>query len=164
MARVRVSVVIDAAPRRVWDEISDIARQVEWMVDAKSIRFTSHQRTGVGTTFDCVTGYGPIRVTDHIEVTEWDDGRTIGVRHSGLVTGTGRLMVRRRLRGGTRFTWVERIKLPWVLGGPVTGLVASPVLAAVWRRSLHNLRSRIEGSAGARRGRGRGSRRRAPAA
>lgn len=161
MTRLRLSIAIDAPPRRVWDEISDISRHVDWMVDAKAIRFTSRQRTGVGTTLDCVTGYGPIRLTDHIEVIEWDDGRTIGVRHAGLVTGTGRLMVRRRLRGGTRFTWVERVKLPWFFGGPVGGLVASPVLAAVWRRSLHNLKRRVEGSPRARR---LGRRRRAPAA
>jgi hypothetical protein len=160
---VRVSTVIEASPRRVWDEVRDIGSHVEWMADARAIRFTSHQRTGVGTTFECDTALGPLRLTDHMEVTEWDEGRTIGIRHVGLVTGTGRLTVRRRLRGGTRFTWHERLHLPWWMGGPVGGLAASPVLHAVWARSLRNLRSRIEGSAGSRRGRGRGGRRRAPA-
>ena len=81
MTRVRVSVVIDAPPRRVWDEVRDIASHVDWMADARAIRFTSHQQTGVGTTFECDTGYGPFRLTDHMEVTEWDEGRTIGIRH-----------------------------------------------------------------------------------
>ncbi len=93
MARVQVGTVIDAPPRRVWDDVADVASHVEWMADADAIRFTSRQRQGVGTSLECDTRVGPLRLTDHMEVTEWEEGRLIGVRHHGLVTGTGRFTI-----------------------------------------------------------------------
>ena len=59
MGRIVVEVVIDAAPDVVWDDLRDISRHVEWMHDAVAIRFTSEQREGVGTAFDCETAVGP---------------------------------------------------------------------------------------------------------
>ena len=147
MARIRVSVVIDARPRDVWWAVEDIAGHVDWMLDAKAIRFTSSQHAGVGTTFDCVTGVGPLRFTDRMEVTEWEPGRTLGVVHAGLVRGTGRFTLKRARRGRTRFGWEEQLELPWWLGGRVGALAAVPVLRAVWRRSLRNLKARVEADA-----------------
>ena len=159
MRRIRVRVAVDASPRRVWSDVRDIASHVDWMADATAIRFASHQRTGVGTAFECDTRLGPIRLTDRMEVTEWDEGATMGIRHVGLVKGVGRFTVRRRLRGGTWFTWEERLRFPLWMGGPVGSLVAVPALRWVWKRNLRNLKSRIEGASSSRsprRGRRRG--------
>lgn len=144
MARVRVSTVIHAPPRAVWRSVRDIAAHTRWMEDAVAIRFTSPQREGVGTTFDCDTRVGPFRLVDRMEVTEWRDAKVMGIRHVGVVTGTGRFTLRRAGARSTRFTWTERLRFPWWLGGPAGALVASPVLAAVWRRNLRNLRRLIE--------------------
>jgi hypothetical protein len=134
-----VSVTVDASPDEVWDDVRHLGSHVEWMADAESITFTSERHDGVGTTFDCVTRVGPIRLTDRMAITEWSPGRAMGVRHTGLVTGTGRFTLRRRLGRRTRFTWQERLDVPWWLGGPL----ATPVLYLVWRRNLHRLRARF---------------------
>ena len=126
----------------MWDDVRDLGSHVEWMADAEAIRFTSRRRSGVGTTFDCDTRVGPLRLVDRMEVTEWRPGRSIGVHHVGLVTGSGRFTLRRALRG-TRFTWEEELRFPWWLGGPVGGVVGSVVLRAVWRRNLRRLRARF---------------------
>lgn len=144
MSRVRVSTVIQAPPARVWEAVRDISSHVEWMEDAVAIRFTSARRDGVGTTFDCDTRVGPFRLTDRMEVTEWTEGRAMGIRHVGLVQGTGRFTVRRALRGGTRFTWDERLRFPWWMGGGPGSMVAAPVLRRIWRRNLAGLKRRIE--------------------
>jgi hypothetical protein len=145
VTRIRVSTVIDAAPRRVWRDLEDIASHVEWMRDAAAIRFTSHRRSGVGTAFDCDTRVGPLRLTDRMEVTEWKRGRRMGIRHVGVVTGTGRFTLRRRLRRrGTRFTWEEDLAFPWWMGGPAGAAVARPVLRRMWRGNLARLKHRIE--------------------
>jgi hypothetical protein len=128
----------------VWASIKDIGSHVEWMEDAVAIRFTSSRRSGVGTTFDCDTQVGPLRLLDRMEITEWRPGRSMGIRHVGVVTGEGRFVLRRRLRGGTRFTWEERLHFPWWLGGPVGAVVGGPVLGLVWRRNLRNLKRRVE--------------------
>jgi hypothetical protein len=33
---------------------------------------------------------------------------------------------------------------PWYLGGPLTALLAAPVLAAIWKRNLSRLKSQLE--------------------
>lgn len=146
MAKVQVSVRIDAPPKVVWRAVEDIATHVEWMLDAESIRFTSPQRSGVGTTFECATRLGPFRLTDRMTVTEWAPGKAMGVDHVGLVTGTGRFTLRRARGGRTRFAWQERLRFPWWFGGPVGALAAKPVLTLVWRRSLANLKAKVENS------------------
>lgn len=145
MPRIAVSTVIDAPPRRVWRQVRDISSHVGWMADAESIRFTSSGRRGVGTTFECVTRVGPLALTDVMEVTSWVEGREMGVRHSGLVTGTGRFTLRRARGGRTRFTWEERLVFPWWLGGPLGGVVGAQVLKRIWRGNLRRLRSGFEG-------------------
>ena len=134
---------IDAPPRAVWHRLADIADHVTWMADAAAIRFTGDRRTGVGTTFECETRVGPLRTLDLMEVTEWRERRAMGVRHSGLLTGTGRFLLRRRRRGRMRLVWDEELRFPWWLGGPFGGLVARPVLRAVWRGNLRRLAARV---------------------
>lgn len=146
MTRIRVGISIDAPPRQVWSKIEDVTGHTAWMQDAVAIRFTSAHHAGVGATFDCDTAIGPFRLTDRMEVTEWKRGRSMGIRHVGMVTGTGRFLLRRRLRGGTRFTWDEELRFPWWMGGPAGGLVAAPILRRVWRRNLANLKAQIERS------------------
>ncbi len=115
------------------------------MADAVAIRFTSRSHRGVGTTFACETKVGPVRLTDQMEVTEWREGRTMGVRHVGVVTGTGRFTLRRARRGRTRFTWEERLVYPAWLGGRVGGVVGDRIMGVVWRRNLRNLAAVVEG-------------------
>ncbi|MDQ1395188.1 MAG: hypothetical protein QOG64_447 [Acidimicrobiaceae bacterium] len=136
MARVVVSIVIDAAPTEVWADVSDISTHVEWMQDAEAIRFTSE------SSFDCDTRVGPFRFTDHMVITEWDEGRLIGIRHSGLVSGTGAFTLS-PAGDGTRFTWSEELHFPWYLGGPAGALVAAPILRRIWRANLARLSSRL---------------------
>lgn len=145
MGRVKVGITIDAPPRRVWAEVERPERHVDWMADAVAIRFTSRSRQGVGTTFECDTKVGPLRLTDEMEITDWRAGKVMGVRHVGLVTGTGRFTLRRARRGRTRFTWEERLRYPWWMGGPVGGVVGDRIMGRIWRGNLRRLKAQIEG-------------------
>ena len=127
----------------MWADVRDIASHVQWMEDAVEIRFLGRLRSGVGTSFDCVTRVGPVTLVDRMEVTSWEPGRSIGVRHVGVVSGEGRFTLRRAWGGRTRFTWEERLRFPWWLGGPVGAVVGAPVLRRVWRRNLRNLAARF---------------------
>jgi carbon monoxide dehydrogenase subunit G len=146
MARIRIQQTIDAPPAAVWRRLADIADHVSWMADAASIRFTGEQRTGVGTTFVCDTRVGPLRTRDVMEVTEWREGEAIGVRHRGLIAGTGRFVLHAEDDGGSSVVWDERLRFPWWLGGPVGERVTAPVLRAVWRGNLRRLAARVTAS------------------
>jgi uncharacterized protein YndB with AHSA1/START domain len=136
VTRIAVSTVIDAPPERVWEDVRVLASHVDWMADAEELRFTSEQRDGIGAAFECDTKVGPFRLVDQMEVTEWVEGSVIGVRHVGVVTGTGRFTLAPEGLFGrrTRFTWEEEIGVPWVAG---------LVLRLIWVRNLRRLRRRF---------------------
>lgn len=139
---IRVAVDLSAPPEVVWAELRDINRHTEWMHDAVAIRFTSPSHQGVGATFDCDTKVGPIRLTDRMEVTRWDEPRAMGIRHVGVVTGEGEFTLTPH-GDGTRFSWTERLRFPWWMGGPVGARLARPVLRRIWRRNLAALAARF---------------------
>jgi hypothetical protein len=148
MGRIRVETVLDATPQEVWADVQDLGSHVEWMADAEEIRFTTEQRQGAGTTFECDTKVGPIRLTDEMAITDWEppdaDGRArMGVRHDGVVTGEGAFTLTPEGDGRTRFTWEEDLTFPWWLAGAVGGVAGGPVLKAVWRRNLKRLQQRF---------------------
>jgi hypothetical protein len=128
----------------VWAELEAIERHVTWMADAESIELTAGRHAGVGTTFTCRTRVGPFRLTDRMEVTEWEPGRAMGVRHVGLVSGSGRFTLARRRRGRTRLTWEEELRFPLWMGGAPGAFAARPVLAMIWRGNLRRLARIVE--------------------
>lgn len=146
MARISVSIEIDATPERVWQVVEPVERHVDWMHDAVAIRFVTDQTRGVGTEFLCDTKVGPIRLVDRMEITEWQAGETMGVRHTGVVTGTGRFTLTPiDLGRRTRFTWAEELVFPWWLGGPIGAFVGGKiVMQAIWRRNLRELARLVE--------------------
>lgn len=141
---VTVSVSIAAPVERVWEAVSDLASHVDWMADAESIAFRTDQRSGVGTVMEVVTTVGPLRTTDVMEVTEWDEQASIGVTHVGVVSGNGRFSLA-PIPDGTLFTWSEHLRFPWFFAGPVGAWIAQPIFRAIWRRNLDRLKTLIEG-------------------
>lgn len=145
MTQISVSAEYDATPEQVWSAIEPIETHVDWMADAEVIRFITDQTGGVGTRFECVTAIGPIRLTDRMEVTEWEPGRSMGVRHDGLVTGTGRFTIT-PLDGGrrSRLSWDEELRFPWWLGGPVGARIGGQtVMRRIWAGNLERLRTLV---------------------
>lgn len=148
MTRIRVAIELDATPTHVWAVVEPVERHVDWMADAVEIRFDSEQTRGVGTSFQCDTKVGPITLTDHMEITEWEPERSMGVRHTGVVTGTGVFTLESLDLGRrTRFTWTEELRFPWYLGGRIGELLGGRlVMRAIWRRNLTTLRGLVERS------------------
>lgn len=141
---VVVSTIIERSPAEVWADVRDIESHVSWMQDAAAIRFLSEQREGQGTRFECDTKVGPFALTDIMEITSWEDERRMGVRHVGLVEGTGEFTLIELGPDRTEFRWEEDLVFPWFLGGPVGAFFARPVLRWVWKGNLKRLTARIE--------------------
>jgi hypothetical protein len=146
MALISVSIEIDASVDRVWRELEPVERHVDWMHDAVAIRFQSEQTRGVGTRFLCDTKVGPIKLVDQMEITDWQPGRSMGVRHTGLITGSGQFTLTPiDLDRRTRFTWAEQLVFPWWLGGPLGAAIgAKVVMQQIWKRNLRELRTIVE--------------------
>lgn len=132
-----------ASPDEVWNDLAAISSHVDWMADASEIRFLTDRTEGVGTRFECDTNVGPFHLVDVMEIYRWEPPRRMGVRHRGLVRGTGEFRLEPTRRGRTRVVWDERLRFPLWLGGPVGGFAARPVLKAIWRGNLRRLRRRF---------------------
>jgi uncharacterized protein YndB with AHSA1/START domain len=146
VSRLRVAIDIAATPEQVWDVVEPIENHVEWMHDAVAIRFQTDQHRGVGTSFLCDTKVGPFELVDNMEITEWQPGAAMGVRHVGVVTGTGRFALTPiDLGRRTRFSWEESLTFPWYLGGRLGALVGGRVvLRTIWNRNLRKLKDIAE--------------------
>lgn len=146
MAHIEVGIDLDASPQQVWKIVEPVERHVDWMADAVAIRFVNDQTRGVGTAFLCDTKVGPIKLTDRMEITEWIPEKVMGVRHVGVVTGTGRFTLTPIDSGTrTRFVWAEELKFPWWLGGRLGELIGGKlVMGLIWRRNLRELKKIVE--------------------
>jgi hypothetical protein len=140
VGRVEIAIDIDAPSSEVWRVLEPIERHVEWMVDAVAIRFETEQIRGVGTRFVCDTKVGPLRLTDHMTITEWVPLEVMGVAHTGVVSGTGRFTLTPLPGDRTRLSWREDLRFPWWQGGRLGALVGGRlVLRPIWRRNLRRL-------------------------
>ena len=145
MGRIRVSIDINATTRQVWEIVEPVERHIDWMADAVAIRFQTEQRRGVGTSFFCDTKVGPIKLVDVMTITAWEPEKVMGVKHTGVVTGTGEFTLEPIGSTGTRFTWTESLDFPWWLGGPFGAFVGGQiVMKAIWRRNLRKLKQLVE--------------------
>jgi len=142
---IRVSVDIAAPVQKVWDVVEPVERHIDWMADAVAIRFQTEQTRGTGTTFFCDTKVGPIKLVDVMTITAWEPGKVMGVKHTGVVTGTGEFTLEAIDDAHTRFTWTESLTFPWWLGGPIGAFVGGQiVMKAIWRRNLRELKKLVE--------------------
>lgn len=142
MVAITVETELDAPPAVVWSDVRNISTHAQWMHDAEAIWFTSEHTEGVGTSFECDTRVGPIRLTDVMEITEWIDEEAMGVRHSGIVTGEGMFSLTSLSGERTLFRWAEELSFPWYLGGPVGEPFGAIILKLIWKRNLQNLAKR----------------------
>lgn len=140
---MKVSVDIRASLAEVWDRVAHLEGHVEWMREARSIRFLGERRSGVGTRMEVETRLGPLRTRDLIEISAWEPLRRIGVLHAGAVTGRGEILLEPLPGGSTRLTWEEELRFPWWLGGRLGERLADPWLRRMWRADLERLRQSL---------------------
>jgi uncharacterized membrane protein len=140
---IEVTVVIGVPLARVWADLADFASHPQWMDDAATVRFLTDRTTGIGTRIEVATRVGPLRASDVMEVIRWEVEQTIVVEHLGAVKGFGQFDIG-PIGSGTEMRWVEDLRFPWWMGGPVGLAVARPILARIWRGNLMRLKERLE--------------------
>ena len=145
MATIQISTHINVSPEILWEELRHIDRHVNWMNDAVSMTFTSPTTEGVGTQFSCLTKVGPLKTTDIMTITQWQENKTMGVEHVGLVKGTGTFHIEPHGEGST-ITWKETLSFPLFFLGSLGALAANPLLTYIWKKNLTNLKNIVEGN------------------
>lgn len=144
MGRIQVGRVVSAPLEDVWRELSDVPSHVEWMADARALDFHTDQRGGVGTTFECLTVVGPLRLRDRMEITRWESPHVVAVEHRGLVTGAGAFSLTALGPDRTEVQWAETLRYPLGPAGVAASWLGDRVLRRIWRGNLERLAARIE--------------------
>lgn len=143
-AAIRTVVTIDAPIEDVWAILADIERQPEWMHDLKEVRLTTPPPIGAGTRgVGRVRAFG-ISVTDPVVVTAFEPPTHFGIRHDGMVSGTGDIRLESNAGAVTVVTWDETLhtRLLPHLGSRVLATVFRPIFVA----DLHRLALLVEAS------------------
>ena len=121
--RIEVSTIINKPLEIVWDEVKIMENHVNWMQDAANIDFLSENTSGINTKMNVLTKVGPIKLNDVITVTRWEEMKSIGVIHEGIVTGEVIFFLNSVDTDSTKFEWVEELKFPFYLGGPIGEII-----------------------------------------
>ncbi len=142
--RIEISTVRNKPLNVVWDEVKIMENHVNWMEDAVKIDILSENNSGLNTKMNVLTKVGPITLNDIITVTEWKEKESIGVIHEGIVTGEGVFYLTSLDESKTKFQWVEILKFPFYLGGPLGEIFGGLILKLIWKKNLKNLKEIIE--------------------
>ena len=141
---IQVETLIYASLDDVWNEVSKIENHSKWMKDAVNIDFQTDNKSGVGTKIKVLTKIGPIKLNDFMTFTKWEEKKSIGVDHVGIVSGKGEMKFEKIDENTTKFKWTETLKFPIYLGGVIGELFGKPVLELIWKQNLNNLKKIIE--------------------
>ena len=142
--RIKVSTIIHKPIEVVWDEVKIMKNHVNWMQDAAKIDFLSKNKAGIDTKMKVLTKVGPFFLNDIITVTAWEEMNSIGVIHEGIVTGEGAFYLSKNDEYSTKFEWIEDLKAPIYLGGPIAEFFGGLVLNLIWKKNLINLKKILE--------------------
>lgn len=138
---IRIEQEVRAPREEVWKELSDLGSHASWMRDAREVQFLGESTSGVGTRMRVPTRIGPVRTNDILEVTDWVEGKSMTVRHLGIVSGTGQF--RLEGHGPTVVIWEEELRFPWWLGGPIAAMAARRILDRIWSGNLKRFAARL---------------------
>lgn len=141
--RLRWRADLAAPPERVWEALADWQRYPEWMPDVSWVRPIGQERAEGMRLAVRTKVLGVPLVTDELHVTAWEPPRRLGIEHLGLVRGPAEWRLESK-DGGTEFLWTEDLSMPPPVLGSLALVLYSPILAWTFRRSIRNLRRRVE--------------------
>lgn len=120
--KVERRILLPVTVSEAWSVLTDWERQADWMRDADRVDVLSSYREGPGVLIAVRTRVLNIPAfTERLEVVAWDPPHRLRIAHRSAIRGTGDWILE-PTTGGTRFTWIEDVELPWgVLGRAALG-------------------------------------------
>ena len=139
---INLSMEIAAPQTAVWEYASDIARQPEWMHEMKRVEMLTQPPVKPGSRGRATVRIFGISTTDDVVITQFDPPSTFAIRHEGKFVGEGLLRFPQVDAAHTRIDWMEYLRPP--LFAHLGGFLQRPVLGAIFRSDLRNLKRILE--------------------
>jgi uncharacterized membrane protein len=145
--RVEQQITVEAPPERVWDFITEPLNYEHFMAGITRWDVEGELRTGIGARYAMRMKVGSAEVGGLIEVTEFEPPYDIAWTSITGIDQRGRWRVRAREDGGTDVTLRLGYHAEGGLLGVITDRLAAPIVGGNLKRSLLELKQRVERSA-----------------
>jgi uncharacterized membrane protein len=142
--RVEQHIAVDVPPARVWDFITEPLNYPQFMAGITRWEVEGAKRTGLGARYAMRMKVGSVEVGGLIELVEFEPPYDIAWTSITGIDQRGRWRVRPREDGGTDVTLRLGYHAEGGLLGVITDRLAAPIVGGNLRRSLRDLKRRLE--------------------
>ena len=145
MARILKSIDIEASPDNVFNYVTNVSTQPDWIKFMKAVDITAGDGKSKGTTDRCVIKLGPRAQEMEALWTEYDPPRSFARKSTSGMEMDGRMTFAPR-DDGTHVEWTIAYTSPMgVLGGVIDALFMNRVFQNEIEESLESLKAQLEG-------------------
>jgi uncharacterized protein YndB with AHSA1/START domain len=144
--KVHKSIEIAATPEKIWPFLVEPEKILKWCITFIKFEYTSKQRSGVGTTFYLEEKAGGPLMKLNFRITEWVENERVAfsMTSGNFVKGYEQSWTVESTSSGSRFTFMEKVKLPYGIIGKIMGLVVQRGSEATVGKMLPKLKSLAE--------------------
>jgi len=144
--KVQKSIEIAAPPDKVWPFLIEPEKILEWCITFLKLEYTGEQRSGVGTTFYLEEKAGGPLMKLNFRIMEWVENERVAFSmiSGNFVKGYEQSWTVEATPSGSRFTFMEEVKLPYGIIGKIMGLFGQRGSEATVGKMLPKLKSLAE--------------------
>ena len=144
--KVQKSIEISVPPDKIWPFLIEPEKILKWCITFQKFEYTGEQRSGVGTTFYLEEKAGGPLMKLNFSIKEWVENERVAFSMiSGtFVKGYEQSWTVEATPSGSKFTFIEEIKLPYGIIGKIMGLFAQRGSEATVGKMLPKLKSLAE--------------------
>ena len=144
--KVQKSIEIAAPPDKIWPFLIEPERILKWCITFLKLEYTGEQRSGVGTTFYLEEKAGGPLMKLNFRITEWVENERVAFSmiSGNFVKGYEQSWTVEATPSGSRFTFMEEVKLPYGIIGKIMGLFGQRGSEATVGKMLPKLKSLAE--------------------
>ncbi len=144
--KVQKSIEIAAPPDKIWPFLIEPEKILKWCITFLKLEYTGEQRSGVGTTFYLEEKAGGPLMKLNFRITEWVENERVAFSMTSgtFVKGYEQSWTVEATPSGSRFTFMEEVKLPYGIIGKIMGLFGQRGSEATVGKMLPKLKSLAE--------------------
>jgi uncharacterized protein YndB with AHSA1/START domain len=144
--KVQKSIEISAPPNKIWPFLIEPEKILKWCITFLKLEYTGEQRSGVGTTFYLEEKAGDPLMKLNFRITEWVENERVAFSmiSGNFVKGYEQSWTVEATPSGSRFTFMEEVKLPYGVIGKIMGLFGQRGSEASVGKMLPKLKSLAE--------------------
>ena len=144
--KVQKSIEIAVPPEKIWPFLVEPEKILEWCITFIKFEYTGEQRSGVGTPFYLEEKAGGPLMKLNFRITEWVESERVAFSmiSGNFVKGYEQSWTVEATPSGSRFTFMEEVKLPYGIIGKIIGLFGQRGSETTVGKMLPKLKSLAE--------------------